>query len=397
VRGALGLALLWAVAACSATTSFDTSFFEQPQGDGDADADGDGDGDGDADADTDADADGDADSDADGDADVGVRVDILMMVDNSASMAEEQANLTGSLNELLEALTEPPDLDGDGELDYRFVTDLHLGVVSSDMGTKGFNLPGCLDPVDGDDGVLLHTGSPSMGCEPEYPTFLTYDANQPDLGIDDDFTCIATLGVAGCGFEQQLLAVRRALEQTGLGGANQGFRRSDARLAVVLLTDEDDCTVVDERIFDPQAEELGDFNLRCSSHPELLEPEDSLVADLVDFVDDPVELSVVAIVGVPADLVALSDEELQAPEIQTNADFLAILDDPRMAFTVDGDGLRLVPSCDAAGLGVAFPPRRIVEVVRAMHARGVGGVVQSICQADYAGAMQSLARLVGRR
>jgi hypothetical protein len=95
-------------------------------------------------------------------------------------------------------------------------------------------------------------------------------------------------------------------------------------------------------------------------------------------------------------LVALTDVDLRAEEIQTDANFRAILEDPRMEFTVDAKQPgRLVPSCDVPELGTAFPPRRIVELVRLMHARGARGVVQSICQADYSGAMQSLARMAG--
>src|SRR5215510_6653175 len=51
-------------------------------------------------------------------------VDLLVMVDNSSSMREEQANLTGNLPQMVQELTE-------GE---RKARSLHVGVISSDMG-----------------------------------------------------------------------------------------------------------------------------------------------------------------------------------------------------------------------------------------------------------------------
>jgi hypothetical protein len=114
-------------------------------------------------------------------------------------------------------------------------------------------------------------------------------------------------------------------------------------------------------------------------------------------VSAPTELSVVAITGVPPDLVALTPQNLAAEEIQTDEDFRFVLADPRMVVQVDKEGLLIAPSCDVPEIGVAAPPRRIVEFVRQVHAFGAGGVVQSICQVDYTGAMQSLARMVGRR
>ena len=59
------------------------------------------------------------------------------------------------------------------------------------------------------------------------------------------FTCIAALGEGGCGFEHTFASVLRALGADGQGSApfeNQGFLRPDAYLAIVLVTNEDDCS-----------------------------------------------------------------------------------------------------------------------------------------------------------
>jgi len=63
--------------------------------------------------------------------------------------------------------------------------------------------------------------------------------------IEDVFTCIATLGESGCGFEQPFAAITRALGVDGRGAApyeSASFLRVDAALAIILLTNEDDCS-----------------------------------------------------------------------------------------------------------------------------------------------------------
>ena len=58
------------------------------------------------------------------------------------------------------------------------------------------------------------------------------------------FSCIAALGETGCGFEHQFAAILRALGADGqrAPAENQGFLRPDAYLAIVMLTNEDDCS-----------------------------------------------------------------------------------------------------------------------------------------------------------
>ncbi|HEX4352210.1 MAG TPA: hypothetical protein VHZ95_04835, partial [Polyangiales bacterium] len=80
-------------------------------------------------------------------------VDLLFVVDNSNSMAEKQASLKAALPSLMHALTSGTRSSGGSALPA--VTDLHVGVVSTDMGTPGVSLPGC-DPNGGDDGRLRH-------------------------------------------------------------------------------------------------------------------------------------------------------------------------------------------------------------------------------------------------
>src|SRR5690606_15931170 len=60
-------------------------------------------------------------------------VDLLLVVDNSNSMHEEQESLAAALPTLVTALVSPPDEDGDGEPDWLPVTDLQIGVITTDM------------------------------------------------------------------------------------------------------------------------------------------------------------------------------------------------------------------------------------------------------------------------
>ena len=61
------------------------------------------------------------------------KVDMLFMVDNSNSMHEEQAALRTQFAHLIEVLT-TGDRNGDGKADFPPAKDVHLGVVTSDMG-----------------------------------------------------------------------------------------------------------------------------------------------------------------------------------------------------------------------------------------------------------------------
>jgi len=150
----------------------------------------------------------------------------------------------------------------------------------------------------------------------------------------------------------------------------------------VLVTDEDDCSVRagGEDVLNPtSAAYPGDLSLRCFNYKDSLTP----IARYVDGfralrAGTESRLIVGAITGVPIDLITSG-----------TPDYDAILDDPRMLEVLDTGAAspRLTPSCNVPGRGVAFPPRRIVEVVRDF---GTNGVVQSICQASFAGALDTI-------
>lgn len=393
------------------------------------------------------------------------KVDLLFMVDNSGSMKEEQAALQREFPKLIKTLTtgeRPP------KPSFPPAEDLHLGVVSSDMGLVGIQgIPGC-DGL-GDDGIMNNIPNATLGsCQATYPRFLTFVAtvNDPDMTASD-FTCIASLGTDGCGFEQQLESTLKALwpsvdicghpngcdvgpthyetgdviepnrilflgDSMGFGRLghgdveNDGFLRNDAiqgisLIAIILVSDEEDCSSRDTRHFtpelyldpnDPNDAQLlmQDLNLRCYYRdmadqglpPEqkgLYEP-DRYVAGLQALRPGNEKLVVfAAIVGVPPDLV--SEDALKAvdfsDEAARNAYYDGILGDPRMQNVPDpsrppGEG-NLTPSCMTDN-GIAYPPRRITQAVKGF---GESGVLQSICQDNFGPAMDAIIEVIAKQ
>ena len=74
------------------------------------------------------------------------------------------------------------------------------------------------------------------------------------LPVPQAFSCLAPQGINGCGFEGQLEAMDLALERAAtVGDPAEGFVPPGALLAVVIVTDEADCSVNPawETIFDP--------------------------------------------------------------------------------------------------------------------------------------------------
>jgi hypothetical protein len=323
-------------------------------------------------------------------------VDILFLVDNSNSMLEEQVSLKERFPELVDSLTSG-EVGGRADVVRSFppVDDIHLGVVDTDMGAGGFLVPTCAESNFGDDGLLRTRGDVSAGgCSSRYPSFLQFRAGDPPGAFAADASCLASLGTGGCGFEQPLEAVLKALTPStstttffmgtrGHGDVeNAGFVRPDSILAIALLTDEDDCSASDPMLFDPESPlYVGDLNLRCFQWQVALYPADRYVEGLISLRPDPSRLVFMPIAGVPVDLTLDRDRTR----------FGAILADPRMQEQVDPSmPSRLLPSCNVPGRGLAFPPRRIVTVARDLDRAGAQVSVGSICQSDYSAPIRAL-------
>jgi hypothetical protein len=223
-------------------------------------------------------------------------------------MVTSQRNIMDQLGPLLDELVNPPCVSRrdpqqprhrcvEGDADevrlYRPVKSLHVGVISSDLGTPGAQVAGCDDSDRGDDGLLnpIRYGPAMQSHLPwaprrqqwleappsfrpavcdrdpvQFPSFITFCSDAADSTCDeplrnastrsseqfvDWFKCNAGLYINGCGLESPLEAIWRALVEhdarfaPGNASPNAGFLRDEALLAIVVLTDEEDGSVRD--------------------------------------------------------------------------------------------------------------------------------------------------------
>ncbi len=122
-------------------------------------------------------------------------VDILFVIDDSGSMGDEQAALASNFAAFISAAT-----SGAG--------DWHLGVTTTDLyGQQGrlYGNPRVLTPAT------------------------------PDVA--QTFAQNVSVGIRGSGWEQPFASMAAALSPDNLAGYNAGFLRSNAALAVVIVTD----------------------------------------------------------------------------------------------------------------------------------------------------------------
>ncbi len=193
------------------------------------------------------------------------KVDILFMIDNSSSMDPMQLELRqrfGDFFAAFEALAQKGTY-----------ADLHIGVVTSDYGAGDIAGGGCDASPGGQRGLLQTLPSPNAinppaSCRPpaDGARYVAYKfgpssatTNLPNgsdaQALVDQFTCMASVGAKGCGFEHQLESVYQALHNTR---ENAGFLRNDAVLAVVFVTNEDDGSAApNARFYEPTSDPAG--------------------------------------------------------------------------------------------------------------------------------------------
>ncbi|MFI5298507.1 MAG: hypothetical protein ACHREM_10445 [Polyangiales bacterium] len=232
------------------------------------------------------------------------KVDLLLMIDNSASMADKQTELTRRVPTLIQLLANPAPDPTTGKVP-KSVADIHVGVITSSLGSYGTS---ACDPKNvemNDHGHLLPrtvseaSGSgfsynPAKANEPlsqpcpspvvasavswafdsstkDAPQFMGAGAGV--VSLEAATSCVvASVHENGCGYEASLESVYHFLMDpapyldakakcTGVeGGSNcdnivlhdvdkellaerQAFLRPDSLLAVILLTDENDGSV----------------------------------------------------------------------------------------------------------------------------------------------------------
>ncbi len=138
------------------------------------------------------------------------KVDILWVVDNSASMQEEQINLGNNFNSFISFIETS-------------LIDYHIGVVATDMDDPAFS------------GKLQ--GNPKV-IDPDTPN--------PQAA----FASNVQVGISGGGNEMGLLAAYDALTEPLVDSDNAGFLRDDASLAIIFVSDEDDHSYGDVKFYE---------------------------------------------------------------------------------------------------------------------------------------------------
>lgn len=412
------------------------------------------------------------------------QVDLLIVNDSSLSMEAEQEALTEAIPELISILTAgnvegEPGFDPDlAEFDP---VDMHVGVINVDIGVMNQEFSDFLEQqgdercdMMGNDGILLTEGLVD-GCVPELldpdgGRFLRFDPGETDEGqFVDDFACLSDVGLDGCFIEQQLEASLKAVTPAdspieffngtsgqGPGGANDGFVRDGALLAVVMVTDEDDCSMQDPSIHDLNAMEEGwpgQLNPRCflprneaAVYPieryvdgfAALKPDPAMVVysiitgipagmsagdfeDVTEFYDavlehDDMELQVgmASTVCISGDCNAAGDDCAEGGTCETRSSgFLTPEVDPVPVAELDDDEIsqtdyrQIWPACirDIPGsdhTGYADPGRRLVRTARAMEQAGIQTLVSGICnehpedpaRLDFSDAIGDLAEMI---
>jgi hypothetical protein len=206
-------------------------------------------------------------------------VDILFVIDNSGSMAEEQALLSANFKSFIDVLERP-----DVKANYR------IGITTTDSGNPRcpnstpeggrIGLSSCVDRAANQEFSYLDKDF-SYACS-DYctkddsqitikPTLVGDDptpAVRPWLesnegvtnveGVDsmvEAFQCFGPQGVSGCGFESHLESMYKALAASSdPKSSNYGFLRDNAILSVVVISDETDCS------FNPDTKEIFTSN-----------------------------------------------------------------------------------------------------------------------------------------
>jgi hypothetical protein len=223
------------------------------------------------------------------------KLDLLFVIDNSVSMSDKQSLLGAAVPGLLERLTNPdcvptsgtgasipssgPDFPcpADYMKEFEPVQDIHVGIVSSSLGGHGGDICSpsftSYDPAQNDNAHLI--GSVRTGLT-SYDNlgFLAWDPRGVDTPpgetdrqtfVDDFRAMVTATGETGCGYEATLESFYRFLVDpeppasvTVSNGVSvvsgtdatvlsqrAAFLRPDSVVAVVVLSDENDCSITD--------------------------------------------------------------------------------------------------------------------------------------------------------
>ena len=162
-------------------------------------------------------------------------IDVLFIVDISASMNEEKQNLNDNFPAFVAVLDEYVADPNTAATAYRLGL-TNSSIVDNQDGQSTFGLDGAL--YDGQGGGGLFPNCDMMGK-------LWIDGPAPTVA--QTFSCAAPTPKSDCnsctdiGKERPLDTIEMFVEKSAVGGVNQGFYRgAESLLVIVILTDEDD-------------------------------------------------------------------------------------------------------------------------------------------------------------
>jgi hypothetical protein len=335
-------------------------------------------------------------------------VDILFMIDNSSSTSLIQSNLLRNFPTFMTTLRNLP-----GGL-----PNLHIGVITSDMGAGDGTIASCAAATSGGNmGIFQYTPRGTCAASPlsGSATFISDVGGVKNYtgNLEDAFTCLAAVGEQGCGFEQPLAAVVRALGADGrpAPAENATFLRPSALLFIVIVTNEDDCSVpAGSTLFNTASTKLADAlgpiqNFRCNefghlcngAKPPRLAPTGSLTDTVTLTGCAPAEASamltpVATFVSQLRALKAFPDDQI----------LIGLIAAPPTPYTVNwknpsitdtGPWPFLVHSCTAQDGSFGDPAVRLTALASAF---GTAGTQASVCESNYATIFTSLAARVGQ-
>ncbi len=386
-------------------------------------------------------------------------IDLLVVVDNSGSMAEEQAILATNIYSFVQALTNP---SAPTDSSHPNIENLRVALASTDLGlqygappsTEGFPygdlaVPNCSDGYPmGDDGrfqtamtatVTLASGviscaenmahcpdgwscssgfcvSPSGQAEPVncpqlagQQKWLEVVAGEPNTAMAVQAACLSQLGTSGCGIEQQLEASVRSLSRDD---AQRSFLIEEHLLVVLVVSDEEDCSIADQGLFYTPEWQSGSSvdmghpssgllntacNLPASNEDAYLFDPHRYWEELVALKNNRADAVVfAAVVGVPTG----PDTGCQGDGSQLDD----CLSRQEMKLEVTEFGAEMgvtyrnfAPACERYEgdhlVTSAKPGRRFVEVAQQF---GENGYVYSICNEDWTAALRDVASIAAK-
>ena len=374
-------------------------------------------------------------------------VDILFVIDNSGSMGEEQGTLAGNFASFIEVLERP-----DVKANYR------IGVTTTDNGNPWcdgttpeagdlrisscrarqaeFVFMGaqmidatqeaCLDVCNYDNIEILPTATDlddSMAPRP----WLESIEGRTNLGdgtcasgatcgdavtTTEAFQCFGPQGINGCGFEQQLESMYKALKRAENTEENAyGFLRSNAILSVVHVTDEADCSFNNDQatIFLPEGDrhfwslpdEGAPTSAVCWNAGVVCEGSDCSSANLDPLGNDTSEGdAVMRPVSRYTEFLQAFEDEKQTitPDQEVLVALIAgVGSDGSVTYQTSQDqgfmdDFGIGPGCTSAA-GEAVPPVRLREFAEEFVV-GDENNMFSICDSDYSPALNAIANAI---